>query len=376
MNKMLLDATIKSVEEEGTFEVVASSGKVDRVGDTIDPKGWYLGNYKKNPVMLWAHNQLEPPIARADKIWIQDDKELRLQGHFADTPFAQQIKSLVQGGFLNSVSVGFMPLVEDEKGNIDIEGKSFRRITEKELDEFTSKGMVEINGKRYVRDGQHFTNQELLEVSWVNVPALASALVTSRKMNYDLVTKELESMQKEVPACEVDLKDAEEVIDIKPYPNEHACRIKSPDDFDRLRRKNCFKEINGKCVDYIFGIKDVDGEEKVELQAMRFKKDDWDKDDAEKACKDAGGTFEPASEENALSLQERVEKLENDFSNLGGATIKQRGEEPNADSPKENKGCTNEEKIKGDLYAAIKLLRMADKVIETLLVHFKQLNKN
>jgi len=201
MPKQFLEAKVKSVsKEEGTFEVVASNKKPDRYGDTIDPKGWYLKNYKKNPVILWSHSQggfgsvAIPPVAKSEKTWVEGEKELRLRGRWAETRFAQELKQLVQGGFLNATSVGFLPLVPDEKGAIDIEGKMYRRITATELKCYTEKGSVEINGKMYGK-GTNFTHQELLEVSWVNVPALPSALVTAREMKLDLVTKELEAVK-------------------------------------------------------------------------------------------------------------------------------------------------------------------------------------
>jgi len=197
MIKKYINAEIKSVnQEEGTFEVVASSGKVDRLGDTIDPKGWYLKNYKKNPVILWSHSTggmfagtAVPPVGKADKVWIENEKELKIKGHFADTPFAQELKTLVEGGFLNAVSVGFLPLVENKKGDIDIEGKMYRRANDEEI----TKGIYD---SEY---GEQFTKQELLEVSWVSVPALPQALISARKMNLELVTKALEEEIKETP---------------------------------------------------------------------------------------------------------------------------------------------------------------------------------
>ena len=42
MEKLYTQGIVKSINRQaGTFEVVASSGKIDRLGDTIDPKGWY-----------------------------------------------------------------------------------------------------------------------------------------------------------------------------------------------------------------------------------------------------------------------------------------------------------------------------------------------
>jgi len=52
----------------------------------------------------------------------------------------------------------------------------------------------------------------------------------------------------------------------RPYPNEHAARLRDPDQYDRFRRRN---DAGGDGVDFIFGIKeDEDG---AELQAIRFR---------------------------------------------------------------------------------------------------------
>jgi len=243
MVKKFLEAVVKSTGE-GIFEVVASSGKTDRLGDTIDPKGWYLKNYRKNPVILWSHmtggfgTPAIPPVARADKVWVEDEKELKIRGHFADTPFAQELKALVEGGFLNAVSVGFIPLVEEEKGNIEIEGKMYRRATDEEIEK-----------NIYGKEGEHFSKQELLEVSWVNVPALATALVSARKMNLALVTKALEEEikgvipYKEAPKApeDADWNAGEELKkatgDAKRLRTMHAWVDSGNPDFDPSKRK-------------------------------------------------------------------------------------------------------------------------------------------
>ena len=76
----------------------------------------------------------------------------------------------------------------------------------------------------------------------------------------------------------------------KPFPNEHACRLKNPDQYNEIKRVNCFKKSAGKCLDYIFGIKD----NKSEVQSMRYKKKTWTASDAKSHCKGKGGSFEAA----------------------------------------------------------------------------------
>ena len=41
---------------------------------------------------------------------------------------------------------------------------------------------------------------------------------------------------------------------MSPFPNEHGCRLLDPDQFDDFRRVNCAREVDGKCVDHIYGL--------------------------------------------------------------------------------------------------------------------------
>ena len=87
------------------------------------------------------------------------------------------------------------------------------------------------------------------------------------------------------------IKSGEET---KPYENEHSCRLEDPGKYDRFARKNCYQKHDGKCIDFIFGIK----EGKSEVQAMRFNKDVWTEEAAKNYCKDKKGSFEAASKSN------------------------------------------------------------------------------
>jgi len=378
MIKKFLEAKVKSIDaEEGTFEVVASSGKVDRLGDTIDPKGWYLTNYRKNPIILWSHSSggfgmpAIPPVSQATKVWVEDEKELMIRGVWADTPFARELRTLVEGGFLRAMSVGFLPLVEDAKGNIEIETKMYRRAFDAEIE------------KGIYGDGEKFSKQELLEVSWVNVPALAGALVSARKMNLALVTKALEELaeKSKCPACEIiknkkfsleDIKDAEEITEIKPYPNEHSCRLNDPGKYKRFRRKKCEAKHDGKCIDYIYGVTD---DETVELQAMRYPKDVWTEGDARSHCKDHDGSFEAASgeeqmKENKILIENCIAGMKAAISSLE-ELVKSIPIKTTTSSP-QKKGRTTGKPVKSKITQdKVRLLRIADKAIGELLRRVK-----
>lgn len=154
----------KANQPDGVIEaVVGSSNAVDRMGEVISQDGWILDNYMKNPVILWGHNVREerPPIGRAIKVWLEgaQKKTKRLmftvQFDLLDS-FAAEIYRKVKDGFVNTVSVGFIPLE-----------------------------MVD----------NTFTKSELLELSFVPVPANPEALVQLRGMGIEPV----ESFEKLYP---------------------------------------------------------------------------------------------------------------------------------------------------------------------------------
>jgi HK97 family phage prohead protease len=134
-----------------------SDATVDHAGDSIDPKGWDLGVFNKNPVALFSHNAAEPPIGRARNVIVQGNK-LAGDIEFASPeiyPFADLVFRLVNGGFLKAVSVGFMPLKWAFSGDKDRPG------------------------------GIDFKSQRLLEVSICALPANPSALIEARGLGID-----------------------------------------------------------------------------------------------------------------------------------------------------------------------------------------------
>ena len=79
----------------------------------------------------------------------------------------------------------------------------------------------------------------------------------------------------------------------KPYPNEHACRLKPPTGYQRMRRQNAKLQHDGKPIDVIFGVRE-DGSS--EIQAFRYPKDKWMAPAAETHCQEHDGAFEAAAE--------------------------------------------------------------------------------
>jgi hypothetical protein len=57
-----------------TLTFTISTSSVDRMGDTIKVDGWKLEQYRKNPVVLWAHDASLLPLAKATKVWTEGQK--------------------------------------------------------------------------------------------------------------------------------------------------------------------------------------------------------------------------------------------------------------------------------------------------------------
>ena len=133
---------------EGVLEFVGSvESTKDRDGEVIKADGWDLVNYKKNPIVLWAHDYSAPPIGKATSVKVSKG-QLIFTVKFADAetyPFADTIYKLCKGGFLNATSVGFIP---------------------KEWE----------TGKKENDPSRTYLKQELLELSIVPVPSNPDAL--------------------------------------------------------------------------------------------------------------------------------------------------------------------------------------------------------
>lgn len=143
------------------MEFVLSDATVDSYGDIVEPSGWDLRRFKKNPIALFGHSSGFPIGTWAD-VRVEDGKlkgrlELAKQG----TSFRiDELRKLLEQGVLRAVSVGFRPLKAEP-----------------------------INPEKPYA-GQRYLKQELLETSLVSIPANPAALAVARslKISADTMT--------------------------------------------------------------------------------------------------------------------------------------------------------------------------------------------
>jgi len=146
----------KAATDSGNFEVIISTADEDRQGEIINQDGWDFTNYKNNPIVLWGHNYYDLPIGITDEIYTNDKGQTIAKGRFAPeeaNPFAQQVRRLYDAKIVKTTSVGF--IAREMEGNV-------------------------------------ITKAELLEFSFVPVPANPMALSLAKQFNLDageLITK-------------------------------------------------------------------------------------------------------------------------------------------------------------------------------------------
>ena len=84
-------------------------------------------------------------------------------------------------------------------------------------------------------------------------------------------------------------------LELKPYPNEHACRLRDPDDFKEGSFKRVSRVSDGKKYSIIMGR--LKGETTMTEQAYRYGIKVWEADEARSHCEDHDGTFEAAEKQ-------------------------------------------------------------------------------
>jgi len=132
------------------LDFVISDGSLDRHGTRINPNGWELAAFKRNPIALFGHSN-GFPIGTWENLRVEGD---RLVGRLVlaakgTSARIDELVRLVEQGILRAVSVGFSAL------EFGVPGKS----------------------------PYDYERQELLEVSLVSVPSNTNALKIARSLN-------------------------------------------------------------------------------------------------------------------------------------------------------------------------------------------------
>lgn len=129
---------------------VLSDATVDRYGDTIDPHGWDLGDFRNNPIALFGHDGMFP-VGKWANIRVENDQLVAdlIPAQKGTSARIDEIVSLVEQDILRTTSVGFKPIkAEPREGG-----------------------------------GINYKSQILLEASIVGVPANPAALAVAKSLH-------------------------------------------------------------------------------------------------------------------------------------------------------------------------------------------------
>lgn len=340
----------------------ASDERVDRDGDIIR-QDWNCDEFSKNPVILWAHNWHEQPIGNAVRWVIEERKEADYEGPALKivavfpteetSPMADSIFRLAKSGFLRSGSVGFFPgeivEIEDEaeRQRLGVTGYIMRKNklvehslctvpanpgAQVELAKAKALGLARpgdivalMEGARLEAGADEALWRKIVDgIRKLWVGSFPEVAIKDRPFGEAFQPDDWTKLYRTpvIPRFNSKALSTEEVTRIlehavvvtreevlKPFANEHSCRMADPDRFSEFRRGNGDQESDGKRIDVIYG--HVRDSEDWEVQALRYPVDVWTEASAESHCTEREGIgFEPASgEEESRTLSELAETI-------------------------------------------------------------------
>ncbi len=199
-----LKAKVEVKKSGDVISVIASDETMDRHGESLPISMWDLTKFKAAPRMLVDHNhQVSSIVGRWDNPRIEG-KTLVMDAIFHDiTQLAREVKEMVVQKFLDTVSVGFI-YNEDEKGT-----GSF----------------------------------ELIETSWVTVPANPSARVLALKSLEEAVTDEEVEQIKNFAEEKPSIEESDEVLPDEDEPEEEV--VSDVENIYLIDSVKMFKEFEG-----------------------------------------------------------------------------------------------------------------------------------
>ena len=111
-----VDKAVEVDDKERTVTGFISTESMDRDREVVEMQGIDLNQFRKNPVVPWAHDYHGLPVGKSQ--WIKQTVKNGLKGLLAKTqfasakanPFAENVFQCFKEGILRGFSIGFIPL--------------------------------------------------------------------------------------------------------------------------------------------------------------------------------------------------------------------------------------------------------------------------
>jgi phage head maturation protease/uncharacterized protein (DUF2267 family) len=167
------EAEIKSVGKaeggEDIYRFVITSNTPDRYNDVVEAQGGDFSHYMRNPVVFYNHNTHGDmlPIGKCLSFEVVENKIVADVVFDREDDYAQKIENKIKRGFLNAVSIGFIPLAgyEARPEELGISADSLRPMS-------NTIGV--------------YTKWEIIEFSVVGIPANTDALLVNNSFNNNI----------------------------------------------------------------------------------------------------------------------------------------------------------------------------------------------
>lgn len=311
-------------DEERTIVHWITTDAVDRVNEIINPDGMFE---RKKPAVTWAHRDDIPNIAKS--VWRTRAKQSGKNGWLAKTKFPPTLSGgewymLCRDDYLDSWSVRFKPDKEkiDEKPKKEGVDRIYNRwellgyalcnvgCNPETINAAMEEGKIKIESEVILKSlGLRKNEKEVFDCECIECgykiqtdehckdlkcPECGKQMRREERPGPGQPSQESEEVQ-HILDTGVEVK-ADEVL--KPFPNEHSCRLKEPN-YDEYRRKKCEQKHDNKCIDVIYGIKKKP-KRTSEAQALRYSVDVWTESEAKAHCKSREGKFEPAKKPKSI----------------------------------------------------------------------------
>jgi len=286
-------------EQPGTFVGLAGVYEdKDLQGEIID-----AGAFKNatSAVILWSH--LTHEVLGSTSHVTEVGKALSIgAGLELEVQRAREAYALIKNKHIKGLSVGFIT-------KKDYWHDGVRHIAEAELKEvsitaFPAQPLAAIQNVKEAIEPELKAGRILSKITVDKIRAAIDSLSA-------LIDGATPEAPKEEGPPEIKEDEGEPLLDTKPYPNEHACRLREPGAFQDNSFRRVTRNSDGKQYSIIMGR--LTGSTSMTEQAYRYAKDEWTADAARAHCSSHDGSFEAAAtrdEATELAIKEYKSYLE------------------------------------------------------------------
>lgn len=128
-------------------DVIISTGAVNCYGTRVLTEGIDLGQYERNPVLLWMHRRAfdgdAMPIGKVENLRVEDGKLIGTPVFDQSDDFAKRIESKWESGYLRMASAALEPIETSADEALVLPGQTRETVTRSKLIEVS---IVDIGG--------------------------------------------------------------------------------------------------------------------------------------------------------------------------------------------------------------------------------------